>query len=136
MFWFQRPYVFNVCRRGFFEVVNVRGQPSGLAPEAKDCQRGPVLDSSWLQWAAFAVFPPKPKVQFYTKEQVTRLDGVIETRNASLEAIRFIYLPASVYSLSVSVYFKFFLLLTSQDTQFWVIKLEEEGKDAYQLDLL
>ena len=93
------------------------------------------LDSNLLQWTAFAAFSPKLKLPFYTKEQATRLDGITETRNASLEAIWFIYLPTPVYSLSVSVYSEFSLLLMSQDTQFWVIELEKEGKDAYQLDL-
>lgn len=63
-------------------------------------------------------------------------EGVIQTRNASLEAIWCIHPPAPGHGLFVSVYPKFLLLLTSQDTQFWAIKLEKEGKDAYQLDLL
>lgn len=52
---------------------------------------------------------------------------------------RLIYLylpPTPVCSLFVSVYSKFVLLLTSQETGLWVTELEKGGKDAHHGDAL
>ena len=84
MFWFQWLYVFNStllllnritmlwAGECSVRLLAMSGQPSGwlhpgLASGPKDCQRGPVLDSSLLQGTAFAAFPPKPERPFLHK---------------------------------------------------------------------
>ena len=107
----------SVYRRGLCEVVSLRGQPSRQLPvlgwhwgpwqasEAKSCQSGPGLDSNSWKWTAFAAFSPKLKLPFYTLEQATRSNGVIEIRNARvsrLSDLSFYQLFFTAY-LSVSI---------------------------------